>query len=250
MNAKYRLLALDMDGTLLNDEQLITPETVKWIHKAVDAGIHVCLSTGRAFRSALPYAEQLGLLTPMVTVNGSEVWRAPNELYRRSLMDPKLVEQMHTMALEYGVWFWAYSLHEVHKKDNWDGAVEGREWLKFGYQTEDGDIRHELLMRLQDMGGLEITNSSPTNLEINPLDVNKAAGIKEVCKLLGVHMSEVVAVGDSLNDLAVIQQAGLGVAMGNAQETVKQEADAVVSSNNEDGIAEVIQKYIIPDVRI
>jgi HAD superfamily hydrolase (TIGR01484 family) len=248
MTAKYRLLALDMDGTLLNDAQIITPKTVEWIQKAVDAGVHVCLSTGRAFNSALPYAKQLGLETPMVTVNGSEVWRAPNEVYRRSLMDPQLVSKLYEIAQRYDIWFWAYSLEEVHKQDNWDGNTDGREWLKFGYSTEDDDIRHKLLMELQDMGGLEITNSSPTNLEINPQGVNKASGIKEVCHLLGIDMSQVVAVGDSLNDLAVIQQAGLGVAMGNAQETVRQEADAVVSSNNDDGIAEVIQKFILTEV--
>lgn len=244
MTAKYRLLALDMDGTLLNDDQIITPTTVKWLQKAVDAGVHVCLSTGRAFTSAFPYAEQLGLETPMITVNGSEVWRAPHEIYRRSLMDPMLVRQMYELAKEDDIWFWAYSTEKVHKQDNWDGDVTGREWLKFGYHTEDDELRHKLLLRLQDMGGLEITNSSPHNLEINPLGVNKAAGILEVCKLLGLDMSQVIAVGDSLNDLAAIQQAGLGVAMGNAQETVKEEADAVVASNNNDGIAEVIQKYI------
>lgn len=244
MTAKYRLLALDMDGTLLNDEQIITPTTVKWLQKAVDAGVHVCLSTGRAFTSAFPYAKQLGLETPMITVNGSEIWRAPHEIYRRSLMDPMLVQQMYELAKEDDIWFWAYSTEKVHKQDNWDGDVTGREWLKFGYHTEDDELRHKLLLRLQDMGGLEITNSSPHNLEINPLGVNKAAGIMEVCKLLGLDMSQVIAVGDSLNDLAAIQQSGLGVAMGNAQETVKEEADVVVASNNNDGIAEVIQKYI------
>ncbi|MEK3749792.1 Cof-type HAD-IIB family hydrolase [Paenibacillus sp. FSL E2-8871] len=244
MTAKYRLLALDMDGTLLNDEQIITPTTVKWLQKAVDAGVHVCLSTGRAFTSAFPYAEQLGLETPMITVNGSEIWRAPHEIYRRSLMDPMLVQQMYELAKEDDIWFWAYSTEKVHKQDNWVGDVTGREWLKFGYHTEDDELRHKLLLRLQDMGGLEITNSSPHNLEINPLGVNKAAGIMEVCKLLGLDMSQVIAVGDSLNDLAAIQQSGLGVAMGNAQETVKEEADVVVASNNNDGIAEVIQKYI------
>ncbi|AIQ54684.1 Cof-type HAD-IIB family hydrolase [Paenibacillus sp. FSL R7-0331] len=245
MTAKYRLLALDMDGTLLNDEQLITPKTVEWIKKAVDAGVHVCLSTGRAFRSAMPYAEQLGLKTPMITVNGSEIWREPYELYRRSLMDPALIHRLYEIAEEYGIWFWAYSTEQVYNRNNWDGDIMGREWLKFGYSTEDDDIRHKLLMQLQDLGGLEITNSTPVNLEINPLGVNKAYGIGEVCRLLGIDMSQVVAVGDSLNDLAAIQAAGLGVAMGNAQETVQQEADAVVASNNEDGIAEVIEKYVL-----
>ncbi|WP_019908675.1 Cof-type HAD-IIB family hydrolase [Paenibacillus sp. HW567] len=248
MTAKYRLLALDMDGTLLNDEQQITPKTVEWIRKAMDAGVHVCLSTGRSSRSAMPYAEQLGLKTPMIMVNGSEVWRAPYELYRRSLMDMMLVKKMHKIAEEHGIWFWAYSVEEVYNKDTWDGDIEGREWLKFGYSTEDDEIRHKVLMQLQDLGGLEITNSTPYNLEINPLGVNKASGIREVCKLLGLEMSQVVAVGDSLNDLAAIQQAGFGVAMGNAQEVVKQEADAVVATNNHDGIAEVIQKYILTEV--
>ncbi|WP_054942923.1 Cof-type HAD-IIB family hydrolase [Paenibacillus ihuae] len=248
MTAKYRLLALDMDGTLLNDDQVITPKTVEWITKAVDAGVHVCLSTGRAFRSAMPYAEQLGLKTPMITVNGSEIWREPYELFRRSLMDPALIEQLYKIAEEYGIWFWAYSTEQVYNRKNWDGDITGREWLKFGYSTEDDEIRHKLLMQLQDLGGLEITNSTPHNLEINPLGVNKAYGIGEVCKLLGIEMNEVVAVGDSLNDLAAIQQAGLGVAMGNAQKTVQQEADAVVATNNEDGIAEVIEKYILSEV--
>lgn len=211
---------------------------------------HPCMlihPTGRSFDSAYPYAEQLGLKTPMVTVNGSEVWRAPHELYRRSLMDPQLVKQMHAIAAEAGIWYWAYAVDGVYNKESWDGDIDGREWLKFGYHTEDNEIRYQVLLKLQDMGGLEITNSSPYNLEINPLGVNKAAGIKEVCGLLGIKMEEVVAVGDSLNDLAAIQQAGLGVAMGNAQETVKEEADAVTSSNNEDGIAEVIRRFILLD---
>lgn len=246
MTAKYRLLALDMDGTLLNDEHEITPETVKWIHKAVEAGVYVCMSTGRAFRSAWPYAEQLGLSTPMVTVNGSEIWRAPHELHRRSLMDTASVKQMHAIAVEHDIWFWAYNVKQVHNRDDWDTVdVDAEEWLKFGYHTEDDDIRHRVLMQLQELGGLEVTNSSPHNLEINPLGINKATGIAEVCKLLGISMSEVVAVGDSLNDLAVIQQVGLGVAMGNAQETVKQEADAVTADNNSDGIAQVIREYIL-----
>lgn len=123
MTAKYRLLALDMDGTLLNDEQKITPLTVEWIKKAMEAGVHVCLSTGRSSRSAMPYAEQLGLNTPMIMVNGSEVWRTPHELYRRSLMDVELVREMHKIAEEFDIWFWAYSVDEVYNRDSWDGGL-------------------------------------------------------------------------------------------------------------------------------
>ncbi|MGV2686949.1 HAD hydrolase family protein, partial [Clostridium perfringens] len=128
---------------------------------------------------------------PMVTVNGGEVWRAPYELHRRALLDSKLVEQMHALAIETGSWFWAYSVERLYNSENWIGDVANQEWLKFGYNTNDHEVRHNILMRLQDMGGLEITNSSPDNLEINPQGVNKATGIGQVCELLGISMSEV-----------------------------------------------------------
>ncbi|MNJ45152.1 Sugar phosphatase YidA [compost metagenome] len=244
---KYKLLALDMDGTLLNDNHEISPMTVEWITKAVEAGVHVCLSTGRGFSEAIAYAEQLGLNTPMITVNGSEVWKAPHELYHREMLDKELVRHMIALAKKTSTWFWAYAVEGAYNERNWnDDLIETQQWMKFGYHTEDNDIRHQLIVDLQNLGGLEITNSSPYNLEINPKGINKASGINVVCKdLLGIEMSEVVAVGDSLNDLAAITAAGLGVAMGNAQETVKEQADVVTASNNDDGIALIIRDYIL-----
>lgn len=245
---RYQLLALDMDGTLLTDNHEISPLTAEWIGKATAAGVHVCLSTGRSFDEAGPFGDQLGLQTPMVTVNGSEVWKTPHELYRRELFDKELIARMHAIAAEYGVWFWAYAVEGTYNEKNWDPALlDTNQWIKFGYHTEDAELRHKILMRLQEMGGLEITNSSPYNYEINPQGVNKATGIKTVCELLGLDMSQVIAVGDSLNDLAAIQAAGLGVAMGNAQIAVQENADYVTSSNNDDGIAEVIRKFILTE---
>lgn len=244
---KYKLLALDMDGTLLNDDHQISPETEKWIRKAMAAGVHVCLSTGRGFDEAISFGDQLGLKTPMVTANGSEVWKTPHELYHRELFEKSIIETMHNIAQEKKVWFWAYAVEGVYNEKNWDDSLlERNQWIKFGYHIEDDEVRHGVLMQLQDMGGLEITNSSPVNLEINPKGINKASGIRMVCEeLLGIDMSEVIAVGDSLNDLAVIQAAGLGVAMGNAQDTLKENADVVTASNNEDGIALIIRDYIL-----
>ncbi|MEF2968500.1 Cof-type HAD-IIB family hydrolase [Paenibacillus sp. M1] len=243
---KYKLLALDMDGTLLNDNHQISPETEKWVLKAAEAGVHVCLSTGRGYNEAAPFGKQLGLDTPMITANGSEIWKSPRELYRRELLDKAIIAKMYDIAQEYGIWFWAYSVEGSYNETNWKPELlERNQWVKFGYHTEDDGIRHQLMLRLQDLGGLEITNSSPYNLEINPAGVNKASGIRTVCGLLGLDMSETVAVGDSLNDLAAIQAAGLGVAMGNAQIAVKENADVVTASNNDDGIALIIRDYIL-----
>lgn len=245
---KYKLLALDMDGTLLTDQHQISPETELWIRKAMAAGVHVCLSTGRRFIEAVPFGEQLGLDTPMVTVNGSEVWRTPHELYHRELLDKAIVSQMYQMSRDKNVWFWADAVEGNYNEQNWEPELLDRnQWLKFGYHTEDHDIRHSLMLELQNIGWLEITNSSPYNLEINPAGINKASGIRTVCELLGIKMAEVVAIGDSLNDLAVIQAAGLGVAMGNAQIAVQENADVVTASNNDDGIALIIRDYILTE---
>lgn len=245
---KYKLLALDMDGTLLNSNHEISPKTEEWLHKAMAAGIHVCLSTGRNYNEAVPYGEQLGLDTPMITVNGSEVWRTPHELYHRELFDHQLIGQMYEIARKKDVYFWAYAVEGLYKEDNWNpDLLERNHWLKFGYTTEDDQLRYEINMELQNIHGLEITNSSPYNFEINPLGVNKASGAAMVCELLGIQMSEVVAIGDSLNDLAAIQAAGLGVAMGNAQIAVKENADVVTASNDDDGIALIIRDYILTE---
>lgn len=246
--ADYKLLALDMDGTLLNDEHEISEENSFWIKKAMEAGIIVCFSTGRSFQSALPFAEQLGLDTPMITVNGSEIWRKPHVLHRRTLMMAADVQRMHELALQYGEpWFWAYSVEGIFNKENWiaEDDYDRYHWLKFGFHTENEAVRKSLWEELESWGAYEITNSSPYNLEMNPLGISKATAMKELCEVLGIDLSQAIAVGDSLNDIAAIREAGLGVAMGNAQAAVKEAADAVTLSNNEHGVAQVIREFVL-----
>lgn len=245
----YKLVALDMDGTLLNELSEISEENAKWIRKALDAGVIVSFSTGRGFQSALPYAEQLGLETPMITVNGGEIWRSPHVLHRRSLLEADYVRRLHELAVQHGEpWYWAYSTTGIYNKEQWlgkDQDYDSLHWLKFGYYTEDDAVREAIFEEVNAWGAFEITNSSPWNLELNPLGVSKAAAIRELCGVLGIQLSEVVAVGDSLNDIAAIREAGLGVAMGNAQEAVKEAANVITLTNDEHGVAEVIRKYVL-----
>jgi HAD superfamily hydrolase (TIGR01484 family) len=243
---KYRLLALDLDGTLLNDRSEISELNAKWIQHAIDAGVTVCVSTGRGFVSALPFAEQLGLETPMITVNGGEIWTKPHVLHRRTLLDAGKIMKLHALAERYDdVWFWAYTTEDIYNKERWVGDTVARHWLKFGYHTENTVILGEILSEIQTWDGLELSNSSPFNIEINAAGVSKATGLMEICRLHGYNMSEVVAVGDSLNDIAAIRACGLGVAMGNAQEEVKAAANVTTGSNQESGVAQVIQNYVL-----
>jgi HAD superfamily hydrolase (TIGR01484 family) len=246
MEKPYKLLALDMDGTLLNGNSEISEENERWIQSAMDAGIAVCLATGRGYQSALPFARQLKLTTPMVLVNGSEVWEEPGKLHSRTLMEPRDIIALRELAVRYGTWYWAYSLDGVYNKNGWPDDEEDRaEWLKFGFYTEDDRARRAVTDAIAGIGHFELTNSHPHNIELNPAGVSKASGLRKVCGMLGLDMSQVVACGDSLNDASMIRDAGLGVAMGNAQEEVKRMADAVTLTNEEDGIAHVIQTYLL-----
>jgi len=246
---KIKLVALDMDGTLLNDRQEVSEENARWIQKALDAGVIVSFATGRGFQSALPYAEQLNLNTPMITVNGGEIWSKPHELMDRTLLSPNFVRRLHEVALKHGeCWFWAYSVKGIFNKEKWiepASDYEAYEWLKFGYYTEDDSVREQIYKEVSEWNGLEITNSSPWNLELNPAGVSKATAIRKLSAALGIEMSEVAAMGDSLNDIAMIREVGLGVAVGNAQQAVKEAADEVIVNNNEHAVTYLLENFVL-----
>ncbi len=243
---QYRLLALDLDGTLLNDRSEVSDTNAEWIRHAVEAGVMVCASTGRGFQSAVSIVELLGLDSPMITVNGGEIWEKPHSLHKRTILDSDKVIGLHKLALDYpDVWFWAYSTRGIYNKEIWAEEPREHDWMKFGYYTEDLAQLGHILKEISAWEGLEITNSSPNNIEINPQGISKASALTELCRLKGFDMSEVVSVGDSLNDIAAIRASGLGVAMGNAQEEVKRAADVVTGTNQEDGVAQVIRQYVL-----
>lgn len=243
---RYRLLALDLDGTLLTGRDEVSPANAEWIRRAREAGVVVILSTGRGLAGALPIAERLDLDTPMVTVNGGEIWRKPGELHRRTLLDAAMVTRLHRLTRSFpDAWYWAYSTEGIWNKENWADDAASRQWLKFGFYIEDLDVIQAIRSEIRTWEGLEISNSSPFNIEINPAGVSKGAALEEVCRLIGCSMAEAVAIGDSLNDIAAIRACGLGVAMGNAQDEVKAAANAVTARCEEDGVAQAIREYVL-----
>ncbi|TXK77561.1 Cof-type HAD-IIB family hydrolase [Paenibacillus sp. N3.4] len=241
----YKLIALDMDGTLLNEEKKISAENQEAIRQATQAGKIVMMSTGRGAVSAMPYIKELGLTGPLVVVNGSEVWERPDKLLRRTLLPAETVRSLHALAVEHDSWWWAYSVEGIFNRESETFDIDGQEWLKFGYFSENSEKLTSIRTIVEGWGTLEITNSHPSNIELNPLGINKATGVEAVCKLLGIEMSEVIAMGDSENDIAMIRESGLGVAMGNAQDEVKRIADITTLSNEEHGVAEIIYGYLL-----
>lgn len=239
-----KLIALDMDGTLLNDKREISQANRLAIQEVQRKGIHVVLSTGRSVLNCRPHAQALELSSYIVTVNGSEIWDDNEELVERKVVQTEDIKFMLELSKEHKTNFWAISTDQ-----NWYNEmpvdIHAYDWLKFGFDVEDDDVREFILQELQKKNQFEISNSHPKNIEVNALGINKANGLKIVCNRLGIGLEQVMAVGDSKNDLAMIEEAGLGVAMGNAQEIVKRKADWITTSNNEDGVAAAIKKWVL-----
>ncbi|MEI4527913.1 Cof-type HAD-IIB family hydrolase [Priestia megaterium] len=241
---EFKLIALDMDGTLLNNQQEISTENREAIAKAQEQGVHVVLSTGRSLLTCREYAQSLQLSSYLITVNGSEIWDESGELVERKLIDASSIEKMWNLTQEHKLNFWAVTTDKVWR-DEFPEDIASQEWLKFGYDIPDDALREEVLKQIAGISDFEISNSSLTNLEINALGINKAKGILTVCERLGISMDEVIAMGDSLNDMAMIEAAGCGIAMGNAQEAVKKAADWVTDTNVNNGVAKAISHWVL-----
>lgn len=241
---EFKLIALDMDGTLLNNQQEISEENRAAIAKAQEQGVHVVLSTGRSLLTCREYAQSLQLSSYLITVNGSEIWDESGQLVERKLIDASHIEKMWNLTQEHKLNFWAVTTDKVWR-DEFPEDIVSQEWLKFGYDIPDDALREEVLKQIAGISDFEISNSSLTNLEINALGINKAKGIMIVCDRLGISMDEVIAMGDSLNDMAMIEAAGCGIAMGNAQEAVKEAADWVTDTNVNNGVAKAISHWVL-----
>lgn len=239
-----KLVALDMDGTLLNSDAEVSDYTAKTIAKTLEQDVLVVLSTGRWLKSCYPYAEQLKLPSYIITCNGGEIWTANKELYDQTLLSVEKVEKIWHLSQEIGMNTWIVSTDDVYYDSRPDNFA-AHKWLKFGARSDDKAKLDKMVKELSYFDDLELTNSLPTNIEANPKGVSKANALEKVCKELGITMNEVMAVGDSLNDIKMIQEAGIGVAMGNAQEAIKKVADHVTDTNDNDGVAKAIERFVL-----
>lgn len=245
MTKRIKLIALDMDGTLLKDNHEVSAPTKEVIKKALANDIHVVLSTGRSLDTCYPYAAALELTSYLVTANGGETYTMEKELLDQHLMPIEKIEKMWSLGEEVGVDIWMIATDGVYRNGSMPENFADHKWLKFGCNTEDENKLERMIKELSHMEGLELTNSLPTNIEANPAGVSKAAALHFVCEKIGITMDEVMAVGDSLNDIKMIQEAGVGVAMGNAQEAIKNVADFVTDTNNHDGVAKAIEHFAL-----
>jgi len=262
----YKLVAVDMDGTLLNEKLEISSRTKEAIVKAKEKNVQVTLATGRMYQSVLPFAQELDLAIPLITYNGALVKdSATGEVYYHEPIPLDVSQEIIALVKDKNVnvnlyvddTLYVKELNERTKLYVSIAKVEAipvgdlASFLKFpptkilliGEPEELAKIAEEIRGKLT--GKVEVTTSNPRFLEIISHKVTKGQALKTLAEKLRIKQEEVVAFGDSYNDLSMIEYAGLGVAMGNAPQDIKDKADLLALSNKEDGVADVLERVVL-----
>ncbi len=240
-----RLIALDMDGTVLHTDHTISKENEQAIKQAKEQGVEVLFATGRNYNTCSSYATTLDFdMTYLITVNGAEIWTTSGELLEQTPLSNEAIAKYKQVYQAYHPWTWLVSTDQIWRNELPE-PFEDHTWLKFGFDIVSDEDREQIIQDLAKEPSMELSNSTPTNIEINAAGVNKARAIERVCQRLGIEMNQVMAVGDSLNDIKMIQEAGFGVAMENAQEEVKAVADWVTTHHTTSGVADAIDKWVL-----
>ncbi len=246
MTARYRVLALDLDGTTLLPDGTIAPETKHWIDKAAQAGVLVICATGRGRPNAESIWMELCPNSPAVLANGADIWLNLDTPLERRYMKAEYVFKLYELAQEVGGFYWAYSANgSIQDGDDIFQHEPGEGWFKFGIHHPDPAVITHVWNTASAWKEITVTSSHPSNVEVSAHGVSKKSGVERICQEFGWSLDEVMAVGDSHNDLELLTAAGLGVAVANATKEVQKAADKLTKSNAENGVAYAIQHFLL-----
>ena len=272
---KYKLIAFDLDGTLLRGDKTISERSLRALYAAYEAGALIVPATGRIFKG-VPAALRLQPFSRCyILINGALVFDAeenaairraeiPNELALR------LYEHMDGLDVIYDCYKdnWGYASRAMYERAG--DYISDRGILELFYRSRtpvsdlkeylraDGGSIQKAQMHFRDMRAKKkelellpalfpetaVSSSVPSNIEINIREANKGDALLALCAHLGIDPAETLAFGDGTNDLSMIRAAGCGVAMGNADFAVKAAADAVCDDNEHDGLAKYIERLM------
>lgn len=247
--SKWKLIALDLDGTTLGPDGQISELTRYWLKKAQDSGILFTFATGRHWNGIVQsLVSELGVEIPVVTSNGAEVHLPNGDLVARRHLRTESVEYLLRLAQQKKSHYWGATVVGPVQEAEIPKDVTTEEWLKFGFHATEAQIIADIWDELDKLGEFSLSNSHPLNIEVNAVGVTKAAGLADVCKICGLNRDVLVTMGDSLNDVPMLEWSGLGIAMGNAQDVVKRAAHWVSRRNDEDGVAYAIEHRVLNDL--
>lgn len=265
---KYKILVLDLDGTLTNAKKEITPHTRDTLIKAQEQGLKIVLASGRPTYGIVPLADELCLGDYegyILSYNGGQIidWKTKVMMYE-NVLNPQIYPYLYECARKNGFTILSYKDEYIVSEDAGNPYVQHEAFLNrmssitvpcfldvidfpvakcliVGNPEPLAVLEQKMKVELE--GKLNVFRSEPFFLELVPNGIDKARSLAVLLEELKMKPEEMIAVGDGFNDLSMIKFAGLGVAMSNAQEVVRQEADYITLSNEEDGVAAVVDKF-------
>jgi cof-like hydrolase len=272
LRMKYKMIVLDLDGTLTNNKKEITPRTKEALMKAQAKGVKIVLASGRPTYGIMPLAEELELKKNcgfILAFNGGKIIDCSDcrTIFEQKL-DETLVPLLYHAAKEAGMQILTYQGEGIVATDKNDKYVQEEARInKMPVEEYDDFLQqlvypinkclivgdpaplHQLEIKLKKEleGRMDVYRSADYFLECVPLGIDKARSLDRLITTLGITKEEVIACGDGYNDLSMINFSGLGVAMSNAADDIKAQADYVTLSNEEDGIAHVVDKFILSE---
>lgn len=272
---KYKLLVLDVDGTLLNEEKVISKRTLSALLKVQQTGVRIALASGRPTYGLLPITKslELGLYGGFIlSYNGSQIINAKNgEILFERRINPEMIPYIEKKAVKNNFALFTYhddtlltnSPDNVHVQE--EAALNNLKIIteeefstaidfapcKCMLVSDDEEALTGLEIHWKKRldGVLDVFRSEPYFLEVVPCSVDKANTLAVLLEYLGIQRDEVMAIGDGVCDVTMIQMAGTGVAMGNSVESVKICADYTTDTNANDGVAQAVEKLILTEIR-
>ncbi len=265
---KYKMLAIDVDDTLIDDQKRISDDTRQALARALAIGVRVTLATGRMHASAKQIAAQLKLNVPLISYQGALIKNLEDGavLYERHV-PIDAVQFLFDYAERRHLHIQAYVDDELYVKEDNEKIQAYSRLSDVPYRIEpdieklsrlpmpkviiidEPDKLDSLMPELIEQLGeqVHITKSKPNFLEFMHKEGTKGHAVAYLAKHFNCSLDEVIGIGDSWNDKEMLEVAGLGVAMGNAVQPLKEIADYITHTNNEDGVCHVVEKFILSD---
>lgn len=263
-----KIIALDIDGTLLNDRKEILEETKQYLTGAMKAGIKVVIASGRPVEGIVRFADELGMKeydSYIISFNGGKIvnYRTGEVICNRTL-DREMTEKIYHLSKNYAVTLMTYKDRDlITENGNDEYARSGAkinmlrlhvvenllEYIDYPVNkflmVADGDYLGSIEPEVKEkLGGrTSVYRSEPYYLEIMPQGTDKGTALEYLVGYLGYERENLMAFGDGYNDSTMIEYAGLGIAMGNACDEVKEAADYITLSNNEGGIVYALKQF-------
>jgi len=272
-----KLLCVDMDGTLLNTRGEISKRNIDTIKKVHEKGVKVTICTGRIFTSARYFADLIGIKVPIIATNGSYIREKDrDEIIYKAVLGKRKCEEVLRVLRKYEIYphfntpdtvftekiiYTSQNYTNMNKSlpknrqidiqvvEDWDLVFNKYEdeILKCICIDEDIEKIKAAKKELKSNEELEVVSSRMDNFEVMNKGVSKGRAVEVLAGFYNIKQEEIMCIGDNENDISMIKYAGMGVAMGNAEEFVKDIADYVTTTNDDDGVAKAIDKLILHD---